>query len=157
MPRWWVTDRYKREFAQTDADEGSDVGDVIDIELQLRRDLHLDYVFACFAFVLIFVFSCQPDMAQTIRLRRNAISTPLAAHDKELLAIPDVVGVYVGTLEDRRALCPKVMLTRQDPEAERKIPRMIEVTWLLQKLRVRFDPGHSLNLQEKPSAACCSL
>jgi hypothetical protein len=71
--------------------------------------------------------ACRQTMAQ------NSSSTPkrdinavLAAHDRELLAIPDVVGVYVGTLEDRRTLCLKVMLARQNPEAERKIPGTIE-------------------------------
>jgi hypothetical protein len=100
---------------------------VIDIELQLRRDLHLSYVLAWFAFVLILVVACQPDMAQTTSPSpKRDINAVLAAHDKELLAIPDVVGVYVGTLEDRRTLCLKVMLARQNPEAERKIPRTIE-------------------------------
>jgi hypothetical protein len=57
---------------------------------------------------------------------KRDINAVLAAHDKELLAIPDVVGAYVGTLEDRRTLCLKVMLARRNSEAERKIPRTIE-------------------------------
>jgi len=54
------------------------------------------------------------------------INAVLAGHDKELLAIPDVVGVYVGTTEDGRTPCLKVMLARKNPESERKIPRTIE-------------------------------
>jgi hypothetical protein len=54
------------------------------------------------------------------------INAVLAAHDKELLAIPDVVGVYVGTLTDGRTPCLKVMLARKNPESERKLPRIIE-------------------------------
>jgi hypothetical protein len=50
----------------------------------------------------------------------------LAAHDKELLAIPGVVGVYVGTLEDRRTPCLRVMLARKTPASARKAPRSIE-------------------------------
>jgi hypothetical protein len=65
-------------------------------------------------------------MAQNSSAPKRDINAVLAAHDKELLAIPDVVGVYVGTLEDRRTLCLKVMLARQNPEAERKIPGTIE-------------------------------
>lgn len=42
------------------------------------------------------------------------------------MAIPDVVGVYVGTLEDRRTLCLRVMLARENRKSEGKIPRMIE-------------------------------
>jgi hypothetical protein len=100
---------------------------VIDIELQLRRDLHLSDVLAWLGFALILVVACQPDMAQTMSPSpKRDINVVLAAHEKELLAIPDVVGVYVGTLEDRRTLCLKVMLARQNPETERKIPRMID-------------------------------
>jgi hypothetical protein len=57
---------------------------------------------------------------------KRDINAVLAAHDKELLAIPDVVGVYVGTTEDGRTPCLKVMLARKNPESERKIPRTIE-------------------------------
>jgi hypothetical protein len=57
---------------------------------------------------------------------KRDINAVLAAHDKELLAIPDVVGVYVGTLQDRRTPCLKVMLARKNSEAQRKIPKVIE-------------------------------
>jgi hypothetical protein len=54
------------------------------------------------------------------------INAVLAAHDKELLAIPDVVGVYVGAIAEGRTPCLKVILARNNPESERKIPRMID-------------------------------
>ena len=57
---------------------------------------------------------------------KRDINAVLAAHDKELLAIADVVGVYVGTTEEGRTPCLKVMLARKNPESERKIPRTIE-------------------------------
>ena len=57
---------------------------------------------------------------------KRDINDILAAHDKELLAIPDVVGVYVGTTEDGRTPCLKVILARKNPESERRIPRAIE-------------------------------
>ena len=57
---------------------------------------------------------------------RQDINVVLSTHDKELLAIPDVVGVYVGTLEDRRTPCLKVMLGRENRQSEGKIPRTIE-------------------------------
>jgi hypothetical protein len=41
--------------------------------------------------------------------------------------MPDVVGVYVGTLEDRHTPCLRVILARKNPETERKIPRSIQV------------------------------
>ncbi len=58
-------------------------------------------------------------------LKRD-INAVLSAHDKELLAVPGVVGVYVGVLEDRRTPCLRVMLARKTPESARKVPRSIE-------------------------------
>ena len=57
---------------------------------------------------------------------KRDINAVLAAHDKELLALPDVVGVYVGTLEDRSTPCLRVMLSYKNSESERKIPPSIE-------------------------------
>jgi hypothetical protein len=56
---------------------------------------------------------------------KRDINAVLAVHEKELLAIPGVVGVYVGTLADHRTLCLKVMLAHKTPQS-RKIPRSIE-------------------------------
>jgi hypothetical protein len=53
------------------------------------------------------------------------INAVLADHDKELLAIPGVVGVFVG-LKDETTPCLKVMLARKDPGLERRIPRSLE-------------------------------
>ena len=64
-------------------------------------------------------------MAQSPSPRRD-INAVLAAHDRQLLALPAVVGVYVGVLADGRTPCLKVMLARPTPETERKIPREIE-------------------------------
>jgi len=50
----------------------------------------------------------------------------LADHDQELLAIPGVVGVYVGLLNDDKTPCLKVMLLRKDPSLSRKIPHRLE-------------------------------
>ncbi len=57
---------------------------------------------------------------------KRDINAVLASYDKELLTIPDVVGVYVGPLGDGRTPCLRVMLARKNPESEQKIPRMIE-------------------------------
>jgi len=64
-------------------------------------------------------------MAQSPSPRRD-INAVLAAHDRQLLALPAVVGVYVGVLADGRTPCLKVMLARPTPETERRIPREIE-------------------------------
>jgi hypothetical protein len=84
-------------------------------------------VLACFAFVLTLAVGCQPLMAQTTLPSPNRdINAVLAAHNKQLLALPDVVGVCISTLEDDRTLCIKVMLARSNPQVERKIPHSIE-------------------------------
>jgi len=57
---------------------------------------------------------------------RPDINIVLAAHDKELLAIPGVAGVYVGTLDDRHTPCLRVILERDTPEIRKAIPRHIE-------------------------------
>ena len=64
-------------------------------------------------------------MAQSPSPRRD-INAVLAAHDRQLLELPDVVGVYVGVLADGKTPCLKVMLARPIPETERKLPREIE-------------------------------
>ena len=64
-------------------------------------------------------------MAQSPSPRRD-INAVLAAQDRQLLELPDVVGVYVGVLADGKTPCLKVMLARPTPETERKLPREIE-------------------------------
>ncbi len=64
-------------------------------------------------------------MAETPSPGRD-INAVLAAHDRQLLELPDVVGVYVGVLADGKTPCLKVMLARPTPETERKLPREIE-------------------------------
>ena len=54
------------------------------------------------------------------------INAVLADHDQELMAIPGVVGVYVGLLKDEKTPCLKVMLARMDSGLKRRIPRELE-------------------------------
>ena len=75
---------------------------------------------------LALFLACRQNMAQSSSSSpQRDINAVLAAHDKELLAIPGVVGVYVGTLEDRRTPCLRVMLARKTAES-RKVPQSIE-------------------------------
>jgi hypothetical protein len=57
---------------------------------------------------------------------RRDINAVLADHDKRLLAVPGVVGVYVGLLEDNATPCLKVMLSRHDEKLAQSIPRTLE-------------------------------
>jgi hypothetical protein len=71
--------------------------------------------------------SWEETMAQTNSPSpRRDINAVLRDHDKELLAIPGVVGVYVALLEDGKTPCLKVMLAHHSVETERAIPKTIE-------------------------------
>ena len=62
---------------------------------------------------LAFATGCQETMAQNNSASpKRDINAVLRDHDKELLAIPGVVGVYVALLEDGKTPCLKVMLAR---------------------------------------------
>lgn len=57
---------------------------------------------------------------------RRDINAVLDDHDDTLMAIPGVVGVYVGLDQDGRTTCLKVMVVRKTPELLRKIPTNLE-------------------------------
>ncbi|MFM1767702.1 MAG: hypothetical protein RJA22_231 [Verrucomicrobiota bacterium] len=54
------------------------------------------------------------------------INLVLQDHDQEFMALPGVVGVYIGLLPDGRTPCLKVMLARPDPKALARIPHRLE-------------------------------
>ena len=56
----------------------------------------------------------------------RGINAVLAAHERELLAKPGVVGVCVGLSADGKTQCLKIMLARKDPELERSLPCMLD-------------------------------
>ncbi len=59
-------------------------------------------------------------------MTRKDINAVLRDHDKELLAIPGVVGVYVGLLPDDKTPCLKVMVVKETADLKRRIPKSIE-------------------------------
>ena len=59
-------------------------------------------------------------------MTRKDINAVLKDHDKELLAIPGVVGVYVGLLPDDKTPCLKVMVIKETEDLKRRIPNSIE-------------------------------
>ncbi len=54
------------------------------------------------------------------------INAVLRAHDSELLAIPGVVGVYVGLLPDQKTPCLKVMVVKKTKGLKKAIPKSLE-------------------------------
>ena len=59
-------------------------------------------------------------------MTRKDINAVLKDHDNELLAIPGVVGVYVGLLPDDKTPCLKVMVVKETEDLKRRIPKSIE-------------------------------
>ncbi len=59
-------------------------------------------------------------------MTRRDINAVLKDHDKELLAIPGVVSVYIGLLPDDKTPCLKVMVVKETEELQRRIPKTIE-------------------------------
>ena len=78
----------------------------------------------CFYAVLFLMVVSNQLMSET-PAGRTGINVVLAAHEKELLAIPGVVGIYVGVLDDGKSPCLKIMLARRTPESS-QIPAQID-------------------------------
>jgi hypothetical protein len=74
---------------------------------------------------LCFIAGCTHPMSQHAAPLRD-INAVLVDHDGELLAIPGVVGVYVGLMSDEKTPCLRVMLVRKNARLKRRIPRTLE-------------------------------
>ena len=59
-------------------------------------------------------------------MTRKDINAVLKDHDKDLLTIPGVVGVFVGLLPDDKTPCLKVMVVKETEDLKRRIPNFIE-------------------------------
>ena len=59
-------------------------------------------------------------------MTQKDINAVLKDHDKEFLAIPGVVGVYVGLLPDGKTPCLKVIVVKETADLKRRIPDFIE-------------------------------
>lgn len=59
-------------------------------------------------------------------MTRRDINVILIDHDKDLLAITGVVGVFVGVLPDNTTSCLKVMVVKETEDLKKMIPQFIE-------------------------------
>lgn len=91
----------------------------------------MDFVFRLIAAALgiaaagcVFASAAPPSPGGTDSCRD--IDAVLRAHDRELMAVPGVVGVYVGLTDDGRTPCLRVMAAERTPELVRQIPNLIE-------------------------------
>ena len=102
-------------------------------EQHIRRVVSLGSAPAMVPLLVLIAFFAASSVSCSRHMPRHSTSGPLrdikavlADHDKDLLAIPGVVGVYVGLTADQKTSCLKVMLARKDPNLERQIPRELE-------------------------------
>ena len=79
-------------------------------------------------FSLILVAGCHLSSQSAMKSDPSVrdINAVLRDHDDELLAIPGVVGVYVGLLTDGKTSCLKVMVDRKTSELKRRVPKTLE-------------------------------
>jgi len=82
-------------------------------------------------------------------MAQKDINAVLKDHEKELLTIPGVVGVYIGLLTDDKTLCLKVMVVKETDDLKRRIPKsiegypvLIEESGVIRPLKGRI-PSHS--------------
>jgi len=54
------------------------------------------------------------------------INAVLRDHDENLLAVPGVVGVFVGLLADDATPCLKVMVVKETKDLKKKVPQSLE-------------------------------
>ena len=80
----------------------------------------------------------------------RSINEVLAAHQEELMRIPGVVGMFVGLAEDERTECIKVMLKAADPEAARRIPKVLEGYRVITEVTGEIRPLGKGSTQVKP-------
>ena len=83
--------------------------------------------------VILLLMACSATIQSQVNQTRQQesmtqkdINAVLRDHDKELLAIPGVVGVYVGLLPDDKTPCLKVMVVKKTEDLKRRIPKSIE-------------------------------
>jgi hypothetical protein len=88
--------------------------------------LALTVVFASLALLSGCHAGTRPSAAPSPTMPQRDINDVLRAHDKELLATPGVVGVYVGLLADQKTPCLKVMVVKKTKELEQTLPKSLE-------------------------------
>ena len=64
--------------------------------------------------------------AQKESMPRKDINRVLDDHDEELMAIPGVVGVFVGLMPDDETPCLKVMVIEETEDLKKAIPKTLE-------------------------------
>ena len=82
---------------------------------------------------MLFLMACHaPEQSPVDQAKKQGsipqmdINDVLRDHDQELMAIPGVVGVYVGLLPDNKTSCLMVMVVKETKDLRKKIPESLE-------------------------------
>lgn len=74
-------------------------------------------------------FFCKSENTKENQSKENQemrdINLVLKANTRDVMAIPGVVGIYVGETEDNKP-CLKVMVVKETEEIKKKLPRELE-------------------------------
>jgi len=83
-----------------------------------------------FALLLMLGAACsdnrRPETGEPNPMPQRDINEVMEAHVQEWMAIPGVVGVYIGMLDDEKTLCIKVMVIEKTEELARRFPNSVE-------------------------------
>jgi len=71
------------------------------------------------------VYACGPANVNGDAMPQRDIKTVMDSHVDELMAIPNVVGVAIGALDDETP-CIQVLVTEKSEELAKRIPETIE-------------------------------
>ena len=60
------------------------------------------------------------------KMARKDINAVLNENDEKIMAIPGVVGIYVGLMPDEKTPCLKVMVVKTTDDLKNRIPKSLE-------------------------------
>ena len=92
---------------------------------QVTRAIRRWLVTVAWLLVAVGQLACKDAKSNTSMPTRD-INSVLRDHDKKLMAIPGVVGVYVGLLPDGNTPCLKVMAATNTTQIQRSVPKKLE-------------------------------
>ena len=132
MPGWLVSKQYIiLRFNNTRFADFSERVLHSDGYLRVMNASASKYLFLCGCSILVIFFAggcrTQQDEKQgeKVVMAKRDINQVKDAHTPELMAIPGVVGVYIGQIKDNQP-CIGVMVVKKTPELLKKIPKDLD-------------------------------
>ncbi len=90
---------------------------------------------------MLFTSACRHAMPENASTSpRPDINQVLERHQQQLMALPNVVGVYVGLMPDQKTPCLKVMLSDKDRATLARLPKALEGYSVLPEITGQIRP-----------------